>query len=268
MSVPSGAQLSLAELSASLSSMPPRFRLGGVGDGRSPTLEAISRTPDTVRSWLEEAQGLFGAPTTAAAASMAVQHVARVLGSSTLMCAVRFGALPMANASEVEVGPGIESAWSFATTQYSFALSSDAVQHGTGDELFELWCEHWLDGIFNDLAVAVAGSVRVGKRMLRDNIVTATASNLVIFDWWQPTGGFGRYCDRLLELGSPPFRDSVSFVDATFDSRVGQRPDRRSCCLEFNCEPPRYCPSCPKISVDDRDDVLAVHLKNLAEATN
>lgn len=268
MSVPAGSLLTMAELSATLSAMPPRFRLGSVGDGNSPTLAAISRSPETVQSWVEEAQDLFGAPTTAAAASMAVQHVARVLGSSTLMGAVRFGALPIASASEVEVGAGIESAWSFASTKYSFALLSDTVRHGTGEELFDLWAGHWLDGVLNDLAEAVAGSVRVGTRMLRDNIVTATASNLVIFDWWQPSGGFDRYRDRLLELGSPSFGDSVSFADATFDGRVGKRPDRKSCCLEFKCEPPRFCPSCPKISVDERDDVLGVHLTNLAESTS
>ncbi len=267
MSVTAESELTMAELSATLSAMPPRFRLGSDGDGHSPTLAVISRTPETVRTWVDQAQHLFGAPTTAVAASMAVQHVARVLGSSTLMCAVRFGALPIASASEVEVGPGIESAWSFATTNYSFALLSDTVEYGTGEDLFDLWAEHWLDGILNDLAEAVAGSVRVGKRMLRDNIVTAAASNLVIFDWWQPAGGFAGYRDRLLELGSPSFNDSVSFVDATFNGRVGKRPDRRSCCLEFNCEPPRYCPSCPKISVQDRDAVLGVHLTNLAEAT-
>lgn len=267
MSVTADSQLTMAELSATLSALPPRFRLGTVSDGQSPTLAAISKSPQAARAWVDEAQQLFGAPTTAAAASMAVQHVARVLGSSTLLCAVRFGALPLASASEIQVGPGIDSAWSFATTNYSFALLSDDVRYGTGEELFDLWCEHWLDGVLNDLAVSVAGAVRVGKRMLRDNIVTATASNLVIFDWWQPAGGFGVYRDRLLELGSPSFGESVSFVDATFDGRVGKRPDRRSCCLEFNCEPPRFCPSCPKISVEDRDDVLRVHLTNLAEAT-
>ncbi len=268
MSVPAGSLLTMAELSEMLSAMPPRFRLGYVGDGHSPTLATISSSPHTLQAWVGEAHDLFGAPTTAAAASMAVQHVARVLGSSTLMCAVRFGALPLATASDIEVGPGIESAWSFATTKYSFTLLSDRVEHGTGEELFELWASHWLDGILDDLAKAVAGSVRVGTRLLRDNIVTATASNLVIFDWWRPAGGFDRYHDRLLELGSPPFGDSVTFADAAFNGRLGKRPDRKSCCLEFKCEPPRFCPSCPKISVAERDDVLGVHLTNLAQSTS
>jgi hypothetical protein len=258
----------MAQLSSTLSSLPPRFRLGSTGDGQSPTLATIASSPEELRSWVGEAAERFGAPTTAAAASMAVQHVARVLGSSTLMCALRFGALPLAKASEIEVGPGIESPWSFASTKYSFSLLSESMRYGDADELFDVWAEHWLDGVLNDLGEAVAGAVRVGARMLRDNIVTATASNLVIFDWWQPAEGYGQYCDRLLELGSPSFGDSVSFAAATFAGRVGQRPDRKSCCLEFKCEPPRFCPSCPKISIEERDEVLAVHLTNLAESTS
>ena len=115
---------------------------------------------------------------------MAVQHVVRVLGSSTLMCALRFGTLPLAKASEIEIE--IESPWSFASTKYSSSLLSEFMGYGDADELFDVWAEHWLDEALNDLGEAVAGAVRVGARMLRDNIVTATASNLVIFDWWQP----------------------------------------------------------------------------------
>lgn len=259
--------LSMEELSAMLSELPPRFRLGCVGDGRSPTLGDITASPESAEAWVDEARALFGAPGTSAAASMAVQHVARVLGASTLMCAIRLGALPMASAAEVQVGPGIDSEFSYARTQYSFAILGGPMRHGGPDELFDVWAEHWLDGVLEDLSAAVAGAVRVGARMLRDNIVTAAASNLVIFDWWQGDAGFDRFCHRLVELGSPSFGESVAFTPSEFRGRTGWRPDRTSCCLEFKCDPPRYCPSCPKIDVAERDEILAGHLTNLAQST-
>jgi len=111
---------------------------------------------------------------------MAVQHVARVLGCSTLFATLHHRALPIAGLGEIMLGPGIDSPWSFARTNYSFAVVSDRIRHGDADQLFDAWADEWLEGVLDRIAVATAGAVRVGTKVLRDNVLTATASNVVL----------------------------------------------------------------------------------------
>ena len=66
--------------------------------------------------------------------------------------------------------------------------------------------------------------------MLRDNIVTATASNLVIFDWWQPTGGLDRY--RCLPPTSQTSPSPPTSEDLTVTDLGDGEPMREQACAD------------------------------------
>ena len=75
--------------------------------------------------WLERDSIAVGAPTGQVAASMLVQHVAMVLGGSTLAEGLLGGSLPLASADQIRVAPGSGTRWEF---------SLDAPSERAGDD--------------------------------------------------------------------------------------------------------------------------------------
>ena len=162
----------------------------------------------------------------------------------------------MANADSVHVGPG-------GPTRWRFALTDPHLETGTEEELLLAWADHWIDGLFMELVEAIRGSIRVGRRMLRDNVVTAAGSSLVFLDWWAPERRFGRLAHLLESAGEPPFGDSITFSTLNHGGYDGLRSLRRSCCLHSQTDPPHFCPTCPKIDEEERDQSMRTHLGHL-----
>lgn len=247
----------MTDLRASLGALPPRFHLGAVTEGVP--LSSLIATPEQVRAWIDADSAKCGAPDAQVGASMLVQHVSIVLGGATMASALLHGTLPLATAERVLVSPSPASRW-------GFALDTDEFVEGEPSELLTAWVQHWHDGVLGGIVEAVHRSVRVGRRMLADNVAAAAASNLVFLDWWHPEAGFDRLAPLLASLGDPRIGDATTFSTIRHGDRDGLKADRRSCCLYHQCLPPHWCPSCPKISEAEREQSMRTHLGHMDAA--
>lgn len=251
--------MQMQEISSVLAAMPARFHLGVGGDGAE-RLGEVMADRGRLLEWLAVDAVLVGAPDDQVAASMLVQHTAMVLGGSTLAAALLCGALPVAGIDAVWVAPGGGSPGS---TRWRFSLDPAAVESGRPEVLLARWVEVWVDGVLGELVDAVHSAVRVGRQMLVDDIMSAAAANLVFLDWWNPEAEFGRLAPLLEGLGRPRIGETVTFSTISHGGRDGLRSERRSCCLHFRCDPPHWCPTCPKLDDAERERIMRTHLGHL-----
>ncbi|MCU0274027.1 MAG: (2Fe-2S)-binding protein [Acidimicrobiales bacterium] len=247
---------SIAALATALADMPPRFHLGATPDPAGRPLGELLADPGRLREWLDADAVRVGARDPQVSASMLVQHVAMVLGGATMAGALLQGTLPIATAHQVIVAPS-------PSTRWAFSLDTDDLCDGDPVDLLDEWVRVWHDGVLGDLVDAVHHSVRVGRRMLEDNVASAAAANLVFLDWWRPEAGFDALAPRLAALGRTPIGDTVTFSTIRHGDRDGLRSERRSCCLHFRCEPPHWCPTCPKLDDAERERIMRTHLGHL-----
>lgn len=251
--------MQMQEISSVLGAMPARFHLG-VGGDDTPTLGEVLGDRRRLLEWLADDARLVGAPDDQVAASMLVQHTAMVLGGSMLAAVLLCGALPVAGVDAVRVAPG---AGSPGSTRWRFSVDEVVVESGPSERLMARWVEVWIDGVLAELVDAVHSAVRVGRRMLVDDVMSAAAANLVFLDWWDPDAGFGRLAPLLAGLGTPRVGETVTFSTISHGDRDGLRSARRSCCLHFRCDPAHWCPTCPKLDESERERIMRTHLGHL-----
>lgn len=246
----------MALLGAALSDMPPRFHLGATPDPHGVALAELLADREHLGRWLDADATRVGAGDPQVSASMLVQHVALVLGGATMAGALLHRSLPVASPRQVVVSPS-------APTRWAFSLDTDDLRIGDPEELLSDWVAIWHDGVLGQLVDAVHRTVRVGRQMLADNVASAAAANLVFLDWWRPDAGISALAPLLAASGSAPIGDTVTFSTIRHGDRDGLRSERRSCCLHFRCEPPHWCPTCPKIDDAERERIVRTHLGHL-----
>jgi hypothetical protein len=137
------------------------------------------------------------------------------------------------------------------------------LESGRPEALLARWVEVWMDGVLGELVDAVHSAVRVGRRMLVDDVMSAAGANLVFLDWWNPAAEFGRLAPLLERLGTPRVGETVTFSTISHGDRDGLRSARRSCCLHFRCDPAHWCPTCPKLDESERERIMRTHLGHL-----
>lgn len=250
----------LRDLSDRLAALPERFHLGADPSPDEPSL-ADRLSGGALRDWVAEDASRSGAADHQVASSMLSQHVSMVLGGAGLAGVVLFDRLVLAEPDAITVRPTAMPRWSFSCTQ---AEVIDVAEAGRAEAL-RRWTDHWLDGVFTSLIEGLRGLAPVGARMLRDNVASAAISNLVFLDWWAPERDAIGAAEILLDLGDPPVGESVTVGRITHRDRAGLCSARRSCCLMFQTEPPRWCPTCPMVDLGEREQNLRVHLGHLDE---
>lgn len=248
----------MLQVSTGLRELPPRFHLelDEVAEDPASSLAAVIADPRRLGAWIDADAEAVGAPDPQVSASMLVQHVSMVLGGATLAAALLHGALPAADPTRIHVSRSSATRWAFRT-------SSRVVTLGAPEELLDAWLHDWVDGLLTDLVEAVHRDVRVGRRMLWDNVASAAAANLVFLDWWAPQLELGRLAPQLAGAGSSPVGSTVTFGVIDHGGRSGLRSARRSCCLHFRCDPPHWCPTCPKLDETARTALMRTHLGHL-----
>lgn len=258
----------IQDISVALSALPARFHLDpgpdpgpGPGGNTLGVLADLVADRHQVRNWIEADTPRVGAPGTQVGASMLVQHAAMVVGGSTMAAALLHGALPVADLDGVTVRPG--SGAGPRATRWRFSVAPRWIEHGSPPELLARWAEVWHDGVLGALVDAVHSTVRVGRRMLVDNVASAASANLVFLDWWAPAAQLGDLAPHLARLGSPPIGETVTFSTIEHGDRSGLRSARRSCCLHFRCDPAHWCPTCPKLAEAEREQIMRTHLGHL-----
>lgn len=245
-----------SDVTAILQTLPPRFGLETAGPDFGPTLGELVSDPERRTAWLGADAARVGAPPGQVAVSMLVQHVAMLLGGSPFATALLGGVLPVGSVDTIRVAPG-------QTARWRFGLESPEIITGSEEELLTTWVDVWVDGVLMDVVDGLRRSVRVGSRLLRDNVATASASTLVFVDWWAPERGFAHLAPLLLAAGSPPLGDSFSWTRLAHDGHLGLGSVRRSCCMHDRCDPPHSCPGCPSLSAEERELNLRGHLAHL-----
>jgi hypothetical protein len=253
--------INMRGISAALATMPGRFQVGVGPDPAGVDLQELTGSEEQLRNWIDSDAPLIGAPDDQVAASMLVQHTAMVLGGSMLAAALLHGSLPIAGPDGVTVAPGARTGR--GATRWSFSVAPSEIVAGTPDELLPRWVEVWVDEVLGGLVDAVHSTVRVGRRMLVDDVASAAASNLVFLDWWAPTADFNGLAPTMSALGSPPIGEAIEFSTIEHGGRHGLRSTRRSCCLHFRCEPSHWCPTCPKLQEEERVQIMRTHLEHL-----
>lgn len=248
------------EISTVLGVLPARFHLELEG-GDGPTLAEFFADPERMLDWLDEDAALVGAPNVQVAASMLVQHTAMILGGATLAAALLCGVLPIAPPGSIRVAPGGGS--ERGATRWRFALEEAEFETGSAEALLARWMDEWIGGVLDEMVDATHRSVRVGRQMLADNVLSAAAANLVFLDWWEPSANLGRLAPELSSLGSPKLGERVSFSTIVHGEREGLRSARRSCCLHFQCDPAHWCPTCPKLDEGEQERIMRTHLGHL-----
>lgn len=250
----------MPQIADALRSMPSRFHLEVGPHEAGTSLANLGGDPLLLGRWIADDGSSVGAPDLQVAASMLVQHMAMVLGGGTMAAALLHGALPIAASQDVSV---IQVPKGTGMTRFQFFVTPTTIETGSAPTLLERWVDVWIDGVLSPLVDAVHRTVRVGRRMLDDNVSSAAAANLVFLDWWKPEAQFSRLAPTLEPLGRPAIGRSIEFSRIDHAGRVGLRSQRRSCCLHFQCDPPHWCPTCPKLDEAGREQIMRTHLGHL-----
>jgi ferric iron reductase protein FhuF len=252
--------MQIPQIADALAAMPARFHLE-VGPHQGATsLATLCDDPLLLSRWIADDGGVVGAPNLQVAASMLVQHIAMVLGGATMAAALLHDALPIADSHAVSV---VQRPKGTAMTRFRFFMEPVTVETGSPSELLQRWGEVWMGDVLSPLVDAVHHTVRVGRRMLEDNVRSAAAANLVFLDWWRPQAHFSRLTPVLEHFSHPSTSSSIEFSTIEHAGRVGLRSYRRSCCLHFQCDPPHWCPTCPRLDEEGREQIMRAHLGHL-----
>lgn len=255
----------LTGLSTALSTMVPRFHLTTTPPDGATSLSRLT-DPAVCRALVDDhraARSLDDAGITKAklvdqiAASLTVQGIAMHLSAIAVASMVLYRTLPIAHPDDVFV----------KTDGVTFTVAiTDAVLPGPVDDPFELvdaFATHWIDGHLRLVVDAVRATTTIGEALVWGGVAATVSSNFVFLDWWERSDLSRRLAAAVLERGHPALAGHCSMHDLEVDGRIGLRSDRRACCLAIKIPNAHVCPTCPKVTEEERIASTAMHVGHL-----
>lgn len=258
--------VTVADLSAALATLPPRFHLATTPPPGAVCLADLA-DPATARDLLERHrtarrldEQLTGSTRATLpgqiTASLAVQGIGMHLYGAVLAGVVQHRLLLLAEPEDVHVAP-VGPAFAVAVT------NGRLFSAGTAAELLPAFVQVWVDRIGGRLVDDLRRVQRVGEALLRGNLASAVAATFVFFDWWDPACGARELAEVALTHGRPPLGAHARVADLTVDDRVGLRSERTACCLLAKVPDAHLCPTCPLSTAEERAAATAEHVHHL-----